>query len=433
MASIILGMGIGWCPLSQAQMGGGMGGMGAIPGASFESATDPSAGRNAEGFHVVPMITVGQRYDSNVFFAPKTPGLDRDDFVTTVLPQIRGLFSGDLVSVNARVGATGQYYAKNSGLNHVGANAGLAINASKLISQFWPRSRFIVEDTYLFTPEPPAFLTGNLDTEEANALTRGFQAGRVNTQSNSVSVGLEIPISPTVDVTARYSNYLTHFGESKVQQAGALLDTMFQRYTLGLSKRVSLQDTVSGSFLGSKATSDDTRSFTAYGGLAAWDHKFNQKVALRSTAGVQLVTDSFASSTSNIAPSGSLSVLWSDGSTSWRLSYNVSLTPSLQFVGRPILTHVVNFTVIQPTSISNLVAFAGLNYGRGNELGGGGSSPAEISYSSYGGSGGMSYKLTPKTFVVLTCSYSKFDNKFGLERFEFDRNIVQLGLTQAFY
>lgn len=414
-------------------MGGGSGGIGGIPGASFESATDPSAVRMTGGFRVLPTITVGQRYDSNVFLVPKAPGLERDDFVTVANPQVRGLYAGDLVSVNSRVGATGQYFAKHNGLNNVAANGGIYVDASKLISQRWPGVRFTVDDLYVFTPEPPAFLTGSLDTEEVNPLSRGFQASRVNTHSNAVSVNLGVPLSLTVDLTARYSNYFTHFGESQVQQTGTLLDTMFHRYVVGLSKRISEQDIVSSSFLGSYASSNNAQSFMTSGGLVGWEHRFNEKMFLRSTAGVQQVNDRSGSGTSNVAPSGSLSVWWNDTWTSWRLAYNVSLTPSLQFVGRPILTHAVSFTVIQRTYIPNLVVFVGLNYGRGNELGGGSSSTTGVSFTSYNASGGMSYKVTPKTFVVLTYNYLKYDNGFGQQRFELDRNIAQLVLTQAFY
>jgi opacity protein-like surface antigen len=433
---------------SQAQVGGvgGVGGMGAAGGGSgeiaaipgggnFGSATDPSAVQITEGFHVVPMITVGQRYDSNVFFAPKellTPGLDKDDFVTTVTPQIRGIFAGDLVSVNSRVGAAGQYFAKNTELSNVGANAGMIVDASKLVSQFWPGTRFTVADSYVFTPEPPAFLTGNLDLEELNPLIRGFQASRVSSQINSVSVGVGVPLSLTVDLMGRYTNSLTHFGESKVQQAGILLDTMFQTYMVGLTRRISLQDTVSGYFEGSSANADSARSFMAYGGGVGWDHTFNEKVSLRATAGMQYVNDNSGSGTSSTAPKGSLLVWWKDNRTSWRLSYNVGLTPSLQFAARPILTQAVNFVVIRQTSIQDLMTFVGLNYGRGNELGGA-PSLSEISFTSYGATGGMSYKVTSKSFVVLTYNYSRFDNGFGLQRFEFDRNLVQVVLTQALY
>ena len=447
MGSIILGMGCGLCSLSQAQMGGigggiggagggiggGMGGVGAIPGASFESATDPSAIRVTEGFRLVPTITLGQRYDSNVFFVPRAVRSDREDFVTSASPQVRGIFVGNLVSVNSRVGAVGQYYVKNNDLSNVGANAGVAVDASKLASQFWPGSRFTVSDVYIFTPEPPAFLTGDQDTQETNSLIRGFQAGRVSTQSNSVLVALAVPLSLTTDATVQYMNNLTNFGESEVQQAGALLDTTLQTYRAGLSRKISQQDTMTGSFFGAHASSGNARSYTAYGGFVAWDHMFNEKVLLRSSAGVQRVNDNTRSATSNIAPSGSLTILWNDNRTSWRLSYNVGLTPSLQFVGRPILTQVVNLSVSRPTFIENLMAFVSLNYGRGNELGGGGSSTTEISYTSYSASGGMSYRVTPKTFVSLIYNYARFDNAFGPQRFEFDRNMVQLGLTQALY
>jgi len=89
--------------------------------------------------------------------------------------------------------------------------------------------------------------------------------------------------------------------------------------------------------------------------------------------------------------------------------------------------------VSQPTFIENLVAFGNMNYGRGNELGGGGSSSTEISYTSYSVLGGMSYRVTPKTVVSLIYTYARFDNAFGPQRFELDRNMVQLGLTQALY
>jgi hypothetical protein len=246
-------------------------------------------------------------------------------------------------------------------------------------------------------------------------------------------VALSVPLSLTTDATVQYLNNLTHFGESKVQQAGTLLDTTLQTYRVGLSKRISLQDTLTGSFLGSQANSGNAQSYTAYGGFVAWDHMFNEKVLLRSSAGVQRVNDSTRSATSNIAPSGSLTILWNDNRMSWRLSYNVGLTPSLQFVGRPILTQAVNFSVSRSTFIENLVAFVSLNYGRGNELGGGGSSPTEISYTSYSASGGMSYRVTPKTFVSLVYNYARFNNAFGPQSFELDRNMVQLSLTQALY
>src|SRR6187549_498401 len=95
MASIILGMGFGSCSLSQAQMGGMGGGMPTIPGTAFGGATDPSSMQAVNGLRIVPSVQVSERYDSNVFFAPRSElqGLTPEDFVTTVMPQVRGLYA----------------------------------------------------------------------------------------------------------------------------------------------------------------------------------------------------------------------------------------------------------------------------------------------------------------------------------------------------
>ncbi|HBH80402.1 MAG TPA: hypothetical protein DDY39_11305, partial [Nitrospira sp.] len=125
IAGLILGIGVGWSSLSQAQMGdiggatgGGMGGgMPIIPGTAFSGATDPSLRRTGDGLRLVPSIQVSERYDSNVFFAPKSQlrGLTPEDFVTTIVPQVRALYTAqeNLVKLNAVVGAVGGYYAIN--------------------------------------------------------------------------------------------------------------------------------------------------------------------------------------------------------------------------------------------------------------------------------------------------------------------------------
>jgi hypothetical protein len=159
MASIILGMGFGWCSLSQAQMGGmggGMGGIGGgmptVPGTAFGGATDPSSMQAVNGLRLVPSVQISERYDSNVFFAPKSllQGLNPADFVTTVMPQVRGLYADPekLVKVNATVGAVGSYYANNTGLSYVGANAGAGLDMSDLLNRWRPGARWTVSDSF---------------------------------------------------------------------------------------------------------------------------------------------------------------------------------------------------------------------------------------------------------------------------------------------
>jgi hypothetical protein len=49
------------------------------------------------------------------------------------------------------------------------------------------------------------------------------------------------------------------------------------------------------------------------------------------------------------------------------------------------------------------------------------------------GTGGVVYKFSPETFLGLHYSYSNVDNQFNGTTFAFDRQVVQLSLTQAFY
>ncbi len=209
-------MGIGTSSISQAQMGGMGGGMPIVPGTPFGGATDPSSIRVTEGLHVVPSVQVSERYDSNVYFAPKSQlqGLTPEDFVTTVVPQVRGLYTDheNLVKVNAVVGAVGSYYyVNNTELSYVGANAGVVLDMNGLVSQWGPGARWTVSDTFFYSPQPPAFLTGGPLGEQANPLVAGFQAYRINTTSNSVNTVFEFPLNRTDNLTGSYRNSFIHY------------------------------------------------------------------------------------------------------------------------------------------------------------------------------------------------------------------------------
>ena len=68
----------------------------------------------------IPSLCVSERYDSNVFYAPTTPGLQRDDFVTDVNPMVRVNHNGDYATGYLDVGGFYETYARNSDLNFFG-------------------------------------------------------------------------------------------------------------------------------------------------------------------------------------------------------------------------------------------------------------------------------------------------------------------------
>ena len=388
-----------------------------------------------EGFQVIPSVSVGQRYDSNVFFVRRRPGLDREDFVTTAVPQIRGYYVGNWFDVNAQAAAIGEYYAKNTSLNYVGTNTGIALGLSKLLDRWWQNATLTISDTYIYSPNSPAFLIGDFAGAGADPFASGFQVGRVTVSRNTLKTDLSIPLNQTVSLTGGYTNGFIRFGTSEVLQDRRLIDSNYQTYTAGLSMNASPQDVLSVNAVNyeNTFTTQPEGSFTRRGGTVGWEHTFSPFLTMKSHAGATSLEREVGgvTLTSTVAPAGGLALFWKDRTTSMAFVYNVGVAPSLQFQGEALRTHVVSFTVTQETAIPKLLAVANLNYGRGDQSGS--SSGASISYVSVMGTGGVVYRFSPETFLGLNYSYSNFDNNFGGNTFSFDRHVVQLSLTQAFY
>lgn len=444
MASIILGMGFGLCSLSHAQMGGmggGGGGMGGgmpnIPGTEFGGATDPSAIRAVDWLRVIPSVQVSERYDSNVFFAPKSQlqGLTPEDFITTVAPQIRGLFADrkKLVKVNAVGGAVGSYYVNNTGLSYVGTNAGAVLDLSGLLSQWRPGTRWTVSDTYFSNPQPPAFLLGDQSGEQANPFVAGFQATRTKTTSNSVNTIFELPLYRTVNLTGSYTNSFIHYGASKVPQAATLISQNTQAYTAGFLVKVSLKDDVKVDFIGNEFDQGGLGTFSTRGGALSWTHRFSPTGSFDATGGIQELSGEFneVRFSPMITPFGRLAILWQDPTTSIALVYRSGITPSFQFRSAALLNHSVSFNMTQNTPIPDLVGLLGANFSVADEYGA--NSGSALSWTTVGGTAGLLYRAGQKTFLTLIYSYQNVDNVFGGTHFAYDKHVVQLSLGQAFY
>lgn len=443
MASIILGMGVGLCSLSQAQMGG----MPSVPGTAFGGATDPSSIQaTTDGLRIIPSVQISERYDSNVFFASKSQlqGTAPGDFITTVAPQVRGLYTDHdkLVKVNTSVGVVGSYYANNTGLNYVGANAGVGLDMSDLMSQWRPGARWTVSDAYFYSPQPPAFLLGNQSGEQINPLLTGFQAARTNTSANSVNTQLELPLSSTVRLTGSYTHSFIRYGASQVPQAStsqvpqaaaALISQDTQAYTAGVLVLASIQDSISVDFTSSDFDQGRLGAFSTKGGALGWTHRFSPAVSFKATGGVRELSgqSNGVRFPSTIAPFSSLAILWKDPTTSIALLYQSGITPSLAFRSAPMLNHSVSFSLTQNTPIRDLVGLLGASYGVANPFGS--NSGGALSWTTVGGMGSLVYRVTQKMFLALAYSYQNVDNVFGGTHFAYDKHVVQLNLTQAFY
>ncbi len=413
------------------------GGMPNIPGTAFGGATDPSSIQAVDGLRIIPSLQVSERYDSNVFFVPKNQlrGLTPGDFVTTVVPQVRGLYADreKLVKVNAVAGTVGSYYVNNTGLNYVGFNAGVGLDMSDLLSQWRPGARWIVSDTYFYSPQPPAFLLGDQSGVQANPLVTGFQATRTKTSSNSVNTMLNLPLSRTINLTGSYTKSFIRYGATQVPEAANLLNQDAQTYTAGLLLQASGQDDVKLDFTGSEFDLGVGGAFSARGGTMGWIHRFSPTVSFNAAAGGQVLSGEVngVPFSSVVAPVGTLAILWSDSATTMALTYRSGITPSFQFRGAALLNHTVSFNMTQNTPIRDLVGLLSLNYGVANEYGS--NSGDALSWTSVGGTAGFLYRVTQKTFLTLSYGYQNFDNVAGGTHFAFDKHVAQLSITHAFY
>ncbi|HMS82102.1 MAG TPA: hypothetical protein PKD12_00445 [Nitrospira sp.] len=410
-----------------------------IPGTEFGGTTDPSTLRGSVGLRIIPSIQVSERYDSNVFFAPKSQlrelSLRPEDFVTTIMPQIRGLYADpqNLVKVNAAAGAVGSYYVNNPGLSYVGAYAGMALDMSDLLSRWRPGTRWRVSDTYFYSPQPPAFLLGGQLGEQANPLVAGFQANRTNTSSNSVNTVFEFPLNRALSFGGSYSHSFIRYGASQVPRAANLISQNVHVYTAGLITQLSLYDSVRVDFMGSEFDQGRLGAFSARGGTLGWTHRFSPTVSVNTTGGVQVLSGEFngVQLASVVAPFGSVAINWSTPATTMTFAYRSAITPSFQFQGAAMLNHSVLFNMSQNTPIRDVVALLGANYGVASEYGA--TSQGALSWTTVGGTTGLLYRATQKIFLTMTYSYQNVDNVFSGVHFAFDRHVAQIALTQSFY
>jgi hypothetical protein len=200
--------------------------------------------------------------------------------------------------------------------------------------------------------------------------------------------------------------------------------------------RMSLQDTVRLRFISSEYSSD-AFSITTYGGTAGWSRSFTRNITLNFDAGAKVLEGDLigVSLASTVAPVGNLSLQWLDNETSMLLAYNLDIMPSVQVGARPLLNDLVTFTVTQQTTIPDLLVVASANYGHSSPYGSKPASTAvtDATFTTWGGVAGLTYRLTPKTFLGVTFSYANYDGEIGTTGYQFVREVVQMSLTHAFY
>lgn len=197
--------------------------------------------------------------------------------------------------------------------------------------------------------------------------------------------------------------------------------------------QTSFQDTIRIDFIGSNFDQGGLGAFRTRGAALGWIHRLSSTVSFTATGGVQELSgeSNGVRLSSVVAPVGSLAVLWKDPTTSIALTYRSGITSSFQFQSAALLSHSVSFSMTQNTPIRDVVGLLGANYSVANTYGP--HSGGALSWATVGGTAGLLYRATQKTFLTLVYNYQNVDNVFGGTHFAYDKHVVQLSLSQAFY
>ena len=110
---------------------------------------------------IIPSLTVSERYDSNIFYTPKSllkPGSKPEDFVTMVVPQMNLGYTGSLIRGNLFGTGLVTKYLNNPDRDFIGYNAGGQLDLTNAVHQLSQRITMLtMRGTYQSTPTTSGF------------------------------------------------------------------------------------------------------------------------------------------------------------------------------------------------------------------------------------------------------------------------------------
>lgn len=373
---------------------------------------------------IVPSLRLAERYDSNVFFRR---GANLEDFVTTISPQVQVAHKNQWVDAVVDGGATGEVYAKNPGLNYVGANGTIDLNLDGAMNALAHGLKLHVTSSGTYTPQPAAFGVPTSGGRLSEAFVQGIQARRANAFINDLKVDATYLLSPYLGVTSTYTDSRIRFGKgiatpAGIEPSGEFINTNFQTVTSGLISMPTTDDTFSllhqyrAAAFSFPARGDS--GFSTQGAIARWSRSFTPSLKATVEGGFSMLNSS-----SQVYTMGGASLEWQGQFTSIEVSYRRSITPSFLFASTALLSNVVAGSIryhpAQPLSLSLNGQYA-VNH----------SVPESsfLSYESYSVTPSLNYKISRNLTATLSYTRSEFHRTFSGVPLEFDRNMVLINL-----
>jgi hypothetical protein len=385
---------------------------------------------------IIQSVIATQSYDSNVWGGPKEfipAGKKQGDLLTSISPTIQFLTKNRQMDTVFGAGVSGNLYVYNPELDFVSVNASLFSNLNGWISQFIEGAKLQVADTFVYTPQPPSFLTGGQPPPTADLLLRGIQGVRANTFLNNGSVTGSYLFGRGLGLQVGYYFGMMKFGQIFVQptQSTAIpvvyFDTTYHSFSVGPAYAVTPADTVSVNYeptVSYLSGPGGDLSFTTQGLTAQYTRTTTYWSGTIRGGAVTLDLGKAVYFSGGVSLIGNL-----DPSTKVRVNLSRKVTPAFYAIGGAILSDTAGIYIDH--KISRLLTLTlGASYGRGTQI------PIDLlTYTSYQGTARLSYKLT--RLISTTLSYEYYSYRYdqaGSEGapasgYSFPRNVVMLSLT----
>jgi len=391
-----------------------------------------AVGRVAAQTHVIPAITVSERYDSNVYFI--TGGKKLQDYVTTISPALTVEHKGRLFDGVGGLRLNAETYARNPGLNYVAGTGSIAATLDELVGRFDRRLKLYVSDYVTYTPQPPAFYAplpsgapaGGAPPLRADApenFIRGIQASRANSFINVATAKSSFGLTQSISLIGTLSHQYMRFGTSFAATPGqGFFSTNF--LNLGAGPRFDLTPVDSLTFMAnysrmsfSQGTSFSS-SFNTFGTTASWQHSFSKRFSSTLTGGATVFSPG-----GSLQYLGGLTVTWHEQNTDTILSYSRSIFPSFFIAAVPLISDVVSISVLHRFTDKVSGSLTG-NYGQNKSIEG-----PQVSFESFGGAASLNYALTKRMRATLSYIHTQTKNIFLAQHFNFDRDAVTISIA----
>jgi hypothetical protein len=399
-------------------------------------ATDPtdSTGRAYTGkqsLEFIPSLCVSERYDSNVYYAPPTPGLKRDDFVTNVNPMVRANHNGEYVAGYLDVGGFGEAYAHNSDLNFFGTINTLYVNLDNSIKRLLPNARLSITDYMRYAPTAPGFSNVAAGTAPGspvniqNVYAQGLLAYRSNNVLNTATALGSYDFTPLTTMNLSYSNMIIRFGSSPITSGATLFDTTVHTATVGATTRVSALDALRVSYSRTESefvpqqasTFNPATSFITNNASLTYSRTLNAYLTSEIGGGVIVIDPGITTYALNA------SLVLNTPNYNATISYVRSAYPSFVGVGVPLVSDVVSVSAIQKLALNwELDETGGFSHASGESNG------TAIAYNSYFAAVDLYYWISKMWSTALSFDYMNFNSEFGPSTSSFNRYAVTLSV-----